>query len=249
HCYDMQGLLTVAPPPYTASYTIREKTDDVLFVNDDYYGGSYSYDVIADVLPTADRWEIPVDGLPDSSVLLAGYNVIIWNTWERSGSSFAADTQWIKIYLEGGGNMLVSGMDIPAGEFGYSWGNYTTGPGEFLYEYFGIVGGTDNFASDTISVYFGVTGDTITGIFESWPITVFPYYYAGIGYNYNGRFDENIFNQYWKGILSDGWGNFSAFRFEERQRRRWVMWGHKTTFATFSILMNPCGCGRFLPQS
>ncbi len=215
-CKDMQGLITVDPSWWNpVSYTIREKTDDVLFVNDDYYGGSYSYDVIADVLPTADRWEIPDYGLPDSSVLLAGYNVIIWNTWERSGSSFAADTQWIKIYLEGGGNMLVSGMDIPAGEFGYSWGNYTTGPGEFLYEYFGIVGGTDDFASDTISVYFGVSGDTISGVFESWPITVFPYYCFGPYYNYNGRFDENIFNQYWNGILSDGAGNFSAFRFEE----------------------------------
>ncbi|MCK4584184.1 hypothetical protein KAU13_02080, partial [candidate division WOR-3 bacterium] len=196
-CKDMQGLITFEPFP-PCSYTIKEKTDDILFVNDDYYGPPYSYDVIADVIPTADRWEIPVDGLPDSSVLLAGYNVIIWNTWERSGLSFAADTQWIKIYLEGGGDMLVSGMDIPAGEFGYSWGNYTTGPGEFLYEYFGIVGGTDDFATDSISVYFGEIGDTITGIFENWPITVFPYYCFGPYYNYNGRFDENYFiPQYW----------------------------------------------------
>ncbi len=214
-CMDMQGLITVEPSPGNpCSYTIREKTDDVLFVNDDYYGGSYSYDVIADVVPTADRWEIPVDGQPDSSVLLAGYIVIIWNSWGGSGVTAAAQPLFEQ-YLDGGGNLLVSGMDIPAGEFGYSWGDYTTEPGEFLYDYFGIVGGTDDFASDTISVYFGVSGDTITAVFKNWPITVFPYYFAGPGYNYNGRFDENISNQYWNGILYDRTGNFSAFRFEE----------------------------------
>ncbi|MCK4574825.1 hypothetical protein KAU34_00285, partial [candidate division WOR-3 bacterium] len=208
-------------------------------VNDDYYGGSYSYDVIADVLPTADRWEILVDGLPDSSVLLAGYIVIIWNTWERSGSSFAADTQWIKIYLEGGGNMLVSGMDIPAAEFGYSWGDYTTGPGEFLYEYFGIVGGTDDFASDTISVYYGVSGDTITGIFENWSITVFPYYFDGPGYNYSGRFDENFLNpQYWKGILYDSLDNCSAFRYDHQSLPCKMVWLY-FPFAYIEDSLNP----------
>jgi len=215
-CQDMQGLRTVEPPAGNpCSYTTREKTDDILFVNDDYYGDGYSYDVIADVIPTADRWEIPTDGIPDSSVLLAGYSVIIWNTWEYSGTTFAADTQWTILYLEGGGNMLVSGMDIPAAEFGYSWGNYTTSPGDFIYEYFGIVGGTDDFATDSISVYSGVAGDTITGVFENWPITVFPYYFAGPGYNYTGRFDENYLNpQYWKGILYDAGNNCSAFRYD-----------------------------------
>jgi hypothetical protein len=213
-CVDMQGLENVSPMN-PVSYTIKEKTDDILYVNDDYYGDAYSYDVIADVIPTADRWDIPGEGLPDSSVLLAGYNVIIWNSWEYSGKTFAADTMWIAKYLEGGGNMLVSGMDIPAAEFGYSWGNYTTSPGEFLYEYFGIMGGTDDFANDSISVYYGVAGDTITGVFENWPITVYPYYFAGPGYNYNGRFDENYLNpQYWKPILSDTEGNHSAFRYD-----------------------------------
>jgi len=225
-CKDMQGLATFAPPPGNpCSYTIKEKTDDILFVNDDYYGDGYSYDIIADVIPLADRWEIPIDGLPDSSVLLAGYNVIIWNTWERSGATFAADTQLIKIYLEGGGNMLVSGMDIPAGELGYSWGNYTTSPGDFIYEYFGIMGGTDNFATDSISVYSGVSGDTITGVFENWPITVFPYYFNGPGYNYNGRFDENYLNpQYWKGILYDAGNNCSAFRYDHPGLPCKVVW-------------------------
>ena len=223
-CTDMQGLITIEPSPGNpCSYTIKEGTDNVLFVNDDYYGGAYSYDVIADVVPTADRWEIPVDGQPDSSVLLGGYNVIIWNTWERSGTTFLEAQSLIEQYLDGGGNLLVSGMDIPAGEFGYSWGDYTTAPGEFLYDYFGIVGGTDDFASDTISVYFGVSGDTITAVFKNWPITVFPYYFAGPGYNFVGRFDENIPNQYWNGILYDGMGNFSAFRFEEPELYK-VVW-------------------------
>jgi|GEM_PF-2484634 len=239
-CKDMQGLIAVAPPPGNpCSYTIKGKTDDILFVNDDYYGGSYSYDVIADVIPTADRWEIPTNGLPDSSVLLAGYNTIIWNTWERSGSTFAADTQWIKLYLQRGRNMLVSGMDIPAAELGYSWGYYVTAPGEFLRDYFRVMGGTDDFAADSISVYSGKTGDTITGVFENWPITVFPYYYMGPGYNYNGRFDENPDTLQWKGIFYDAGNNCSAFRYKHPSSGYKVVWLY-FPFAYIEDSANPC---------
>ncbi len=216
HCYDMQGLISIDPPQANpVSYTIREKTGDVLFVNDDYYGGGYSYDVIADVVPTADYWEIPSDGPPDASVMLAGYNVIIWNSWEYSGPSFANAQSLIEQYLDSGGNLLVSGMDIPAGEFHYSWGAYTTFPGDFLYDYFGIRGGFDDFATDSISVYFGRTGDMITAVFnEDWPITSFPYYFVGPGYNYAGFYDEDPDTTNWRGILYDEWGNCSAFRYE-----------------------------------
>ena len=216
-CKDMQGLETTNPPAGNpASYTIKAKSGDVLFVNDDYYGDGYSYDVISDVLPGADQWDISSDGVPDASVLLAGYNVIIWNTWEYSGASFAADTAYIAQFLSNGGNLLVSGMDIPAGEFGYSWGDYTTTTGEFLRDYFGIIGGTDDFASDSISVYYGRTGDTIAGIFnEQWPITVYPYYFVGPGYNFTGRFTEPVDTTQWVGILYDELGNCSAFRYEQ----------------------------------
>ncbi len=216
HCYDMQGLISVAPSPGNpVSYTIREKTSDILFVNDDYIGSPYSYDVISDVIPHADMWDNLTDGAPDNSVINAGYNVIIWNSWERSGPSFADAQPLIEDYLDGGGNLLVSGMDIPAGEFGYPWTAYTTSPGDFLYDYFGIRGGFDDFATDTISVYFGRTYDEICGIFnEDWPITSYPYYFAGPAYNYNGRFDEDPDTTNWRGILYDEWGNCSAFRYE-----------------------------------
>jgi hypothetical protein len=82
-CCDMQGLQNL-PAMIPVSYTVMEKTGDVLFVNDDYYGNGYSYDVISDVIPTADWWDIPTNGEPDASVMGAGYNVIIWNTWEYS---------------------------------------------------------------------------------------------------------------------------------------------------------------------
>ncbi len=215
-CFDMQGLENL-PAMNPASYTIKEKIGDVLFVNDDYYGGGYSYDVISDVIPTADWWDIPSDGSPDNSVLNAGYNIIIWNSWEYSGASFADAQSLIEDYLDGGGNLLVSAMDIPAGEFGYSWGDFTTEPGEFLYDYFGIRGGTDDFANpDAPSVYFGRTGDEITAVFnEDWPITSLPYYFVGTGYNYAGKFDEPVDTTQWKGILYDEWGYCSAFRFEQ----------------------------------
>ena len=216
HCYDMQGLISVAPPPANpASYTIREKTGDVLFVNDDYYGGGYSYDVISDVIPTADMWDIPTDGEPDASVMLADYNVIIWNSW--GGSGVTANAQpFIEQYLDSGGNLLVSGMDIPAGDFDYAWGAYTTEPGQFLYDYFGIRGGTDDYAYRYApSVYFGRTGDMITAVFnEDWPITSLPYYFVGAAYNFAGIYDEDPDTTNWRGILYDEWGYCSAFRYE-----------------------------------
>ena len=214
-CFDMQGLQNL-PAMSPVSYTVKAKSGDVLFVNDDYYGGGFSYDVISDVIPQADWWDIPTDGEPDASVMGAGYNVIIWNSWEYSGRTFYNAQSLVEDYLDGGGNLLVSGMDIPAGEFEYSWGVYTTEPGDFLRNYFGIRGGTDDFASDSISVYFGRTGDDICGIFnEDWPITSAPYYWAGPLYNYNGRFVEDPDTSQWKGILYDEWGNCSAFKFEQ----------------------------------
>jgi hypothetical protein len=210
-------LETTNPMPGApASYTIKERASDVLFVNDDYYGGGYSYDVISDMIPLADWWDNPSDGQPDNSVINAGYNVIIWNSWEYSGASFADAESLLMTYLDGGGNMLVSGMDIPAGEFGYSWGAFTTEPGDFLRDYFGIRGGVDDFATDSISVYFGRTNDDICGVFnETWPITSYPYYFVGPGYNYGGMFTEDPDTSQWKGILYDEWGNCSAFRFEQ----------------------------------
>ncbi len=217
-CYDMQGLQNL-PAMIPVSYTIMEKTGDVLFVNDDYYGEAYAgYDVISDVIPTADWWDIPTNGEPDASVLGAGYNVIIWNSWEYSGATMYNAQALIEDYLDGGGNLLVSGMDIPAGEFGYAWGDFETEPGDFLYDYFGILGGTDDYANPVLpSVYFGRTGDDITAVFnEDWPITQFPYgYFVGPGYNYSGKFDEPTDTTQWKGILYDEWGYCSAFRFEQ----------------------------------
>ena len=215
-CYDMQGLQNL-PAMIPVGYTIMEKTGNVLFVNDDYYGGGYSYDVISDVIPTADWWDIPTNGEPDASVMGAGYDVIIWNTWEYSGATFYNAQSLIEGYLDGGGNLLVSGMDIPAGEFGYSWGDFVTEPGEFLYDYFGILGGTDDYAnSGAPSVYFGRTGDAIAAVFnEDWPITSLPYNFVGPGYNYAGKFDEPADTTQWKGILHDEWGYCSAFRFDQ----------------------------------
>jgi hypothetical protein len=221
-CYDMQGLQNL-PAMIPVSYTVMEKTGDVLFVNDDYYGDGYSYDVISDVIPTADWWDIPTNGEPDASVIGAGYDVIIWNTWEYSGATFANAQELIEDYLDGGGNLLVSGMDIPAGEFGYDWTDpFTTEPGDFLYDYFGILGGTDDYANPDHnwgypSVYFGRTGDNIAAVFnEDWPITSMPYgYFVGPGYNYAGKFDEPVDTTQWKGILYDEWGYCSAFKYNQ----------------------------------
>lgn len=190
-CKDMQGLVT-STELNSWSYTLREKVYDVLFVNDDYYGGDYSFDAVSWVEPETDHWDVDSYGIPDASVILAGYDIIIWNTWDGS-HSFVPDTLLIMDYLDGGGNLFISSLDLPAGGFGYAWGAYTTERGDFCHDYLRILGGVDDAVNpDLPIIYYGVPGDPITDVFCSdWPVTSNPYYFVGAGYNYAGSFAEN----------------------------------------------------------
>jgi hypothetical protein len=193
---DLQGAEKVGS---ARSYVIRagQSTAELLFVNEDYYG--ITCDPVAAVVPDSvyDRWESSDYGLPDASVLGFGYKAILWNTWDGTGSyGFAADADRIAEFLDGGGALMVSTQDMPGGGFGYGFGEYTTSPGDFCYDYLHLMGGTDDYAGDTISVYFGVPGDPITGDFADWPVTSFPYGPFGAGYNYAGScvIDKNDLN-------------------------------------------------------
>jgi len=194
---DVQGVGTVTGP---SSYVIRagQPTAELLFVNDDYYGFN-GYDPVDAVVPDSiyDFWDAGSYGLPDASVINFGYKAMLWNTWDGTGSNgFVADTALIAGFLDNGGALWVSSMDMPAGGFHYSWGAYTTQPGEWLHDHMHLMGGVDDYAADTISVYFGEPLDPITGDFADWPITSYPYSWAGAGYNYAGvcDIDENDLN-------------------------------------------------------
>jgi hypothetical protein len=194
---DLQGAENVSS---TAEYVIRagQSTAELLFINDDYYSFN-GYDPIDVMIPDSiyDYWDAGSYGLPDASVIHFGYKAILWYTWDGTGGySFVDDTLLIEEFLADGGALWVSSQDMPAGGFHYSWGSYTTQPGEWLHDHLHLMGGVDDAAGDTISVYFGVPGDPITDDFADWPITSFPYGWAGAGYNYAGYadIDENDLN-------------------------------------------------------
>ncbi|MFQ5904985.1 MAG: FlgD immunoglobulin-like domain containing protein [bacterium] len=184
---DLQGLESATA---TSSYVIRagKPTAELLFVNDDYYGFN-GYDPVAAVVPDSvyDFWEADAYGLPDASVINFGYKAILWNTWDGTGSyGFVADTLLVAQFLDNGGALWISSQDLIAGGFGYSWGSYTTQPGEWVHDHLHLMGGVDDYAGDTISVFYGVPGDPITDAFADWPVTCYPYGWAGPGYNYAG---------------------------------------------------------------
>ena len=195
---DLQGVESATNP---IDYQIRvgQSTAELLFVNDDYYGAGFIYDPVDAVIPDSiwDYWDAGSYGLPDASVIHFGYKAILWNTWDGTGSyGFVADTALIAEFLDNGGALFLSSMDMPAGGFHYSWGAYTTQEGEWLHDHLHVMGGFDDWATDSISVYFGEPGDPITGDFADWPVTNFPYNWVGPGYNYGGYFviDENDLN-------------------------------------------------------
>lgn len=183
---DYQGATTSGP---NQTYIIRAGTlgECVLFVNEgEYYPGSGGFDVISTVLASYDYWE-DTYGPPDASVLNFGYDVIIWFTW--TGSDFVSDTLLIANYLDNGGNLWMSSVDLIGGGFGYGFGGYTTNPGEFVQDYLHITAGTDDFTPpDTGIDITGLPGDTISDPLSTF--FIWPYAWAP-GNNWSGEFTSD----------------------------------------------------------
>lgn len=212
---DLQGAENVSS---ASEYVIRagQPTAELLLIDDDYYAAN-GYDPIAVMVPDTifDFWPTWANGLPDASVINFGYKAILWNTWDGTGGAgFVDDTLLIEQFLANGGALWISSQDMPAGGFGYSWGSYTTQSGEWLHDHLHLMGGVDDAAMDTISVYFGVPGDPITDDFADWPITSYPYGWAGAGYNYGGYcdIDENDLNV--SGIFYDVGDPITGYKYD-----------------------------------
>ena len=234
---DLQGAETVTAP-WTYVIRVGQSTAELLFVNDDYYGFN-GHDPVDAVVPDSvyDFWEADQYGLPDSSVIHFGYTAILWNTWDGTGSfGFVADTLLIAEFLDDGGYLFLSSMDMPAAGFGYSWGSYTTQPGEFCHDYLHLMGGVDDYATDSISVYYGVAGDPITGVFAGWPIISYPYNWVGPGYNYAGSCEIDSTDLNASGIFYDLASEMSGYKYS-------LPGGHKIVFLywPFNYLVNQDG--------
>ncbi|TET44839.1 T9SS type A sorting domain-containing protein [candidate division TA06 bacterium] len=231
---DLQGAESVTAP-WTYVIRVGRSTAELLFVNDDYYGFN-GHDPVDAVVPDSvyDFWEADQYGLPDSSVIHFGYKAILWNTWDGSGDySFVADTLRVAEFLNDGGYLWVSSQDLPAGGFGYSWGSYATQPGEFCHDYLHLMGGVDDYAVDTISTYYGVPGDPISGAFAGWPIISYPYSWVGPGYNYAGSCEIDSTDLNASGIFYDLSSEMSGYKYS-------LPGGHKIVFLywPFNDLVN-----------
>jgi len=112
-------------------------------------------------------------------VIGAGYSTIVWFTY--SGAAFGSATSALANFLDSGGNLFVSGQDLPDYGLGYGYETYTTNPGEFAYDYLHILGGKGDYVrGDTLfEDLYGVSGDTLSGFLSSgfyiWPTSILGY--------------------------------------------------------------------------
>jgi hypothetical protein len=179
----------------TYSYKIlagTAKRSLVMVESDAQYGGDYSYDAIAK-LGKFDFWDEETYGQADESVLNfyrtgEGRKRIFWIAW--SGFSFAADTAFLKSFLDGGGQLFISSQDLPCGGFGLnpSYADWVAPDGHFVKEYLKAIKGYDDYNTDSVFTQFGSPGDPVTGATELSQLTVFPY--LSSGNNYAGKFDS-----------------------------------------------------------
>lgn len=204
---DYQGAATVSSK---VSYTVGAGTaGNILLVleSDAYYGAPYSPDALSSVYPKTDIWNEKTKGKADSSIFAfytsgAGQKVIFWSTW--GGYSFAADTAYIKAFLDAGGKLAIGGQDIFAeGKLGNTmtdaaapYGAWTADSTSFAYRYMKVCSGFDDYyggdtlyagIADTMATLYGC-GEEISNNLST--IYVYPLLWSGYGANYCGRFDS-----------------------------------------------------------
>lgn len=179
---------------YVYSYkVIKGGTGHLLYVLERgaYYGTFYD-PVDSAANDFVDYWFASKYGTPDSSVFAfykdgPGQPTIIWLGWE--GYDFAASTELVADFLDAGGNLLLSGQDILYWLTG-TYEDWRVWPGMFVYDYLQAISGYDDFVMEDSTVsFYGVHNDVITEPFVA-GIKVWPYCWAGPGYNWSGKIDE-----------------------------------------------------------
>ena len=170
---DRKGRWPIMGKAVPARFYVQEKVGNVLFVwGDDNADPNSYWDVLDSLHLNYDFWDIPggVVGYsqeaPDSSVLNAGYDGIIWASY--SGMAFERATRegFLAQYLDNDGNLLLAGQDIFANIYGYD--PVSTAPGEFAYDYLHFTWVWDDAINDTLPRYiYGAAGDPIAGPFET----------------------------------------------------------------------------------
>jgi len=193
-CTDLQGLNTTTVSEVW-SYHIRKGTPGhmLLLAEDDaYYGSPYSHDPVSSVTSCVDVWNERLFGSSDSSVLWfyhpsgPGQPIIFWFTYR--GSHFWEELDFLSSFFDAGGKLFLSSQDLV---YEYPGGYWNFPPGHFVREYLKATSGDDDYyIRDSIFHQYGVPGDTITGSPLLSEVVVYPYYWAGPGYNWAGRFEK-----------------------------------------------------------
>ncbi len=203
---DIQGMYdaTTRPTlddPYTFLIKEKDPNHNILFVIEDGdsidgFGGEVFYNMdweVANMVAQAgydcDLWNGAKSQGPDSCVIAAGYDMIIWFSW--GGDDFAADSLYIAQYLDGGGMLWVAIPDLLCVGLGMGRCTETLYPADssFAAEYLLILDAFDDYFGcdeagcftnnrDTVSTFFGMAGDQISGAFAPGvdSFTVCPYF-------------------------------------------------------------------------
>jgi len=196
-CTDLQNLDTTTASE-AWSYHIRKGTPGhILLLSEDdaYYGTPYSHDPVSSVASCVDVWNERLLGSPDSSVLWfyypsgPGQPIIFWFT--DGGFYFWEELDFLSSFLDAGGKLFLSSQDLLYEFAGPTWGQWDFPRGTFFRDYLKVISGCEDFYTGDSPFYqYGVPDDTITGSSLLSEIVVYPYYWAGPGYNWAGRFEE-----------------------------------------------------------
>jgi len=216
----------------TLEYIIRTGGEGnmlLLLESDAYYGyhkigdSLYFYDPLQAIGAKVDVWDEGSYGSADASVLNfynTGYgaNIIFWVTW--SGASLAANTDFLRDFLDRGGKLFICGQDIFASGFGYApetYGEWVAKPEDFAYEYLKVRGGYDDYYGGieppTECIQYGAWDDPITGVPELQYITVSPLAWYRPEFNYAGRFDS--LSPGCEPLFYDPFGALMGYRYQD----------------------------------
>jgi hypothetical protein len=159
---------------------------------DAYFGASGTDPIGAGAMGFVDYWFTGDYGFPPQEVFdfympggkaAHGQDIVVYLGW--GGDGLAAAETSLRSFLDAGGNLFATGMDILfpfAGTYDY----HTYEAGSFPYDYLKIGAGTDDFSDpDSTIMLYGVPTDIISDGYEM-GIGVWDYCWAGGGYNYNG---------------------------------------------------------------
>lgn len=203
---------------YSQTYVIMEKRENFLFVNLDYYGYPYTYDPIN----TLYGGRVDYCTIPPDTFFLHAYNTIVWNSWGEY--YFAMNEDFFRYFLDNGGNLWLSDQD-GINEFTGTWERWHAAPGNFIYDYMRLVSGIEDFTNDSVITLY-TTGDTITmGLPTS--ITIYPYRWAGVEYNFSGMIDTFTTANPATGTFYYSPGEFAGIWYEDTTK------GYKLVFTFF----------------